>query len=129
LERIVSSFSHNCQSTRNELTIAETQLRDYQARLGQPFLHEQYISKLTALRDQLKASLSGHASEGAPTSVEIADAIKALKTENAVEAAPQRSALRRTNAEEPVTARIRRQMQPLAFQERVGIGDAAISAR
>jgi hypothetical protein len=120
LERMVSSYGPSCQHTRNELALSEKQLQDYQARLGQPFTHEAYISKLTALRDQLKASLSGHTPEGAPTSADIAGAIKALKAENTIEAAPARTATRRTNAEEPVTARIRRQMEPATFQERVG---------
>ena len=43
---------------RQELAIAEGQLRDYQARLGRPFAHEAYLSELTDLRDRLKAGLS-----------------------------------------------------------------------
>jgi hypothetical protein len=30
----------------------------YQARLGKPFLHDDYLSELTSLRGQLKAGLS-----------------------------------------------------------------------
>ncbi len=40
---------------------AESQLRDYQARLGKPFPHDTYLAELTGLRDQLKAGLSATA--------------------------------------------------------------------
>ena len=39
------------------------QLRDYEARLGQPFAHDAYLAELTSLRDQLKLSLSVTAPE------------------------------------------------------------------
>ena len=45
--------------TQRDLAVAEGQLRDYQARLGTAFPHEGYLSELTALRDQLKAGLTG----------------------------------------------------------------------
>ena len=45
-------------TARQDLAIAEGQLRDYQARLGKPFPHDAYLSELTSLRDQLKAGLS-----------------------------------------------------------------------
>ena len=47
-----------CDRTRQDLAIAEAQLRDYQARLGKPFAHDAYLAELTGLRDQLKAGLS-----------------------------------------------------------------------
>jgi hypothetical protein len=99
---------------QQELTIAESQLRDYQSRLGAPFPHEAYLSRLTDLRDQLKAGLSGAPAEPgteAPTVSAIAEQIKALKSEYTIEATPQRTAQRRTSAEEPVTARIRRRAE------------------
>ena len=46
-----------------DLAIAESQLWDYQARLGTPFRYESYLSELTALRDRLKAGLSGATAE------------------------------------------------------------------
>ena len=33
------------------LSLAQTQLHDYQSRLGQPFTHEAYLAELTSLRD------------------------------------------------------------------------------
>ena len=67
------------------------------------------MDQLAALRDQLKAGLSGaEPKEGEPTIAELAERIKALKAENAVEAMPERSGTRHVSAEEPVTARIRR---------------------
>src|SRR5205823_13953417 len=58
LERLSDSYGTTCTSVRPDLTIAEAQLRDYQVRFGTPFPHESYLSKLTALRDQLKTGLS-----------------------------------------------------------------------
>ncbi len=57
----VLSGEVNCVRVRQDLSIAESQLRDYQARLGKPFLHDVYLSELTSLRDQLKAGLSATA--------------------------------------------------------------------
>ncbi len=59
LERLANGYGSECDRVRQDLAIAESQLRDYQARLGKPFLHDAYLSELTALRDQLKAGLSG----------------------------------------------------------------------
>jgi len=95
--------------------IAESQLRDYQARLGKPFLHDTYLSELTSLRDQLKAGLSGAAhqpdNEEGPSVSELAEKIKTLKAANSIEATPQRVRQKHSSAEEPVTARIRRRTE------------------
>ena len=61
LERVASGYGSECVRVRQDLAIAESQLRDYQARLGKPFLHDAYLSELTGLRDQLKAGLSATA--------------------------------------------------------------------
>src|ERR1700682_5274062 len=55
LERLATGYGSECVRVRQDLAIAESQLRDYRERLGKPFAHEQYLSELTALRDQLKA--------------------------------------------------------------------------
>jgi hypothetical protein len=110
-------YSIEADRTRQELDIAEAQLRDYQARLGRSFPHEQYLSRLTALRDQLKAALSGLPPEpGAePLPVaELSDSIKALKAAHTIEAEPQRTVSRQVSAEEPVTACIRRQGEAIS---------------
>jgi N12 class adenine-specific DNA methylase len=112
LERLATGYGSECVRVRQDLAIAESQLRDYQARLGKPFAHDAYLSELTRLRDQLKAGLSATAhdasNEHGPTVSDLADGVKALKAANTIEATPQRVQSRQASAEEPVTARIRR---------------------
>src|SRR5262249_40188907 len=76
LERLVEGYTSECTRVRQDLTIAEAQLRDYKDRLGKPFTHEHYFAELTALRDQLKSHLSGvnqdAASETAPDAGKLA---------------------------------------------------------
>ena len=107
LERLISGYGPECDRIRQDLAIAESQLRDYQARLGAPFLHDGYLSELTALRDQLKAGLSGKTpepgSEPPPSVSELAARIKALKAAHNIEATPQRARQKQSSAEEPVT--------------------------
>ncbi len=114
LERMAGSYAGECTRVRQDLAVAEGQLRDYQARLGVPFQHETYLGELTALRDQLKARLGGATAEPGtaplPESSELAERIKALKAGHTIEAAP-RLGRSRGSAEEPVTARIRRRME------------------
>jgi hypothetical protein len=132
LERLAGGYGSECARVRQDLSIAEAQLRDYEARLGMPFPHESYLSQLTALRDQLKAGLSGAAPEPGtepPLAVsELAARIKALKAAHTVEAAPQRVGQRRCSAEEPVTARIRRRSEATPASLAGMVQDAA-SAR
>jgi hypothetical protein len=120
----VKSDRPECDRLQQDLAIAESQLRDYQARLGAPFLHDAYLSELTDLRDQLKAGLSGRApepgSDSQPSVPELAEKIKALKAAHSIEATPQRIRQKQSSAEEPVTARIRRRI------EAVPVSDAAI---
>jgi N12 class adenine-specific DNA methylase len=116
LERIAGGYAAEIVRVRQDLSIAESQLRDYQTRLGQPFPHEAYLSELTELRDQLKAKLSaGHESgeDRGPTTGELAERIKALKAANTIESTPQRTERKQTAAEEPITARIRRRQETL----------------
>ncbi len=112
LERLASGYGSECDRIRQDLAIAEAQLRDYQARLGKPFVHEGYLSELTGLRDQLKNGLSGATQESGrgegPSVSEIAQRIKTLKAAHSIEASPQRVRQKQSTAEEPVTARIRR---------------------
>jgi hypothetical protein len=114
LERLATGYGSECVRVRQELSIAESQLRDYQARLGKPFAHEAYLSELTALRDQLKAALSGGNSDSddeGPDTFGLAEKIKTLKAANTVETTPQRVRQKHSTAEEPVTARIRRRAE------------------
>ena len=115
LERLANAYGTDCDRVQQDLSIAEAQLRDYQARLGKPFPHDTYLTELTALRDQLKAGLSATApdpnAEPGPSVAEIAERIKSLKAGNTIEAAPQRVGKRQSFGEEPVTARLRRRKQ------------------
>lgn len=112
LVRLVEAYGSECDRVQENLTVAEAQLRDYQARLGKPFTHDAYLAELTTLRDQLKAGLSASAhdsgSASGPSTSELAERIKALKAANSIEATPQRIRQKASSAEEPVTARIRR---------------------
>src|SRR5439155_13180904 len=109
------AYGSECGRVRQDLAIAESQLRDYQARLGKPFLHDAYLSELTNSRDQLKIGLSATAQvqgdEARATVSELADRIRALKAAHTVEATPQRVGQKHSSAEGPVTTRIRRRRE------------------
>lgn len=130
LERLATGYASECVRVRQDLSIAESQLRDYQARLGNPFQHDAYLSELTGLRDQLKAGLSATAhqpdSEAGPSVSELADKIKALKAINTIEATPQRARQKHSTAEEPITARIRRRQEAHSATGQAGEHDAAV---
>jgi len=117
MERLANGYGSDCNRIRQDLAIAESQLRDYQARLGAPFLHDGYLSELTHLRNQLKDGLSGKTPEPdseQPLSVsDLAERIKALKAGHNIEATPQRVRQKQSTAEEPVTARIRRRTEAI----------------
>ncbi len=115
LDRLANGYASECARVRQDLGIAEAQLRDYQARLGRPFLHDAVLSELAAVRDRLKACLSGVTAEPGTepqaSIPELVGRIKTLKAANAAEAVPDRVGRSRSTAEEPVTARIRRRME------------------
>jgi hypothetical protein len=115
LERLTSGYEGECMRVRQDLAVAQSQLRDYRARLGAPFLHDTYLFELTALRDQLRAGLSGAApeprAEPLPKVSELAERIKALKAAHTIEGTPDRVGKPRSSAEEPVTARIHRRAE------------------
>ena len=117
MERLANAYGSECNRVRQDLAIAESQLHDYQARLGKPFLYDAYLSELAGLRDQLKAGLSGttqlEGEEPDPSVSDIAEKIRALKTTQSIEATPQCARQKHISAEEPVTARIRRRTQQL----------------
>ena len=56
LDRLATGYGSDCDRVRQDLSIAEAQLRDYKSRLGKPFTLEAYLTELTSLRDQLKAN-------------------------------------------------------------------------
>jgi hypothetical protein len=132
LERLASGYGPECVRVRQELSIAESQLRDYQARLGKPFAHEAYLAELTALRDQLKAALSGGNPDSdddeGPSAFGLAEKIKSIKAANTIEATPQRVREKHTTAEEPVTVRIRRRSEATPASAHAIESDSALGA-
>jgi len=117
VERVAAAYGSECVRVRQDLTIAESQLRDYQARLGKPFPHDAYLAELTGLRDQLKAGLSASAHESGkeegPSVSELAGKIKAIKSAQSIEATPHRPRQKHSTAEEPITTRIRRRQETM----------------
>ena len=111
LQRIANGYATESARVQQEISLAQSQFRDYQQRLGQPFTHDAYLAELIELRDQLKAKLSTTAqtAEGdQPTATELAQRIKLLRASNTLETTPQRSQRKATTAEEPITLRIQR---------------------
>lgn len=117
LDRLAEGYASEIARIRQDLSIAESQLRDYQSRLGTPFSHEQYHATLTTLRDQLKSRLAGATTDEGGT--ELADAaaiagqIKELKAGQSIEATPHRASKGNGSAAEPITERIRRRTEEL----------------
>jgi hypothetical protein len=111
LNRITASYDERIESNVKELALAQTQLHDYEARLGKPFSHAEYLEKLTTLRDRLKTALSETPTEGEPSAAELAEEIKTLKDAQVIEAAPvrvkpaPRIELVRRREEQPPTSR------------------------
>jgi hypothetical protein len=112
LERLGGGYRPQIDTARHDLAIAESQLKDYESRLGLAFQQGDYLAKLTDLRDRLRAALSGLASDtekqDQPNTADLAAEIKTLRGEHGIEAPGERTAARRVTAEEPVSAKIRR---------------------
>jgi len=132
LERLADGYGTECDRVQRDFGIAQSQLRDYQARLGKPFPHEAYLSELNALRDQLKAGLSGANQEPGkqegPSVSEVSEQIKPLKAANTIEATPQRERQKHSSAEEPITAAIRRRTGASSASDLVTESDVAPEA-
>jgi N12 class adenine-specific DNA methylase len=115
VERLASGYDSESARVRQDLGIAEAQLRDHQARLGKLFPHDLYLSELTELRDALKASLSGMAPDVSTDpqldAHVLAERIKTLKARHIITTAPERARQRCSSAEEPITSRIRRRQE------------------
>jgi N12 class adenine-specific DNA methylase len=116
LRRLADGYVGAAESAGQELTVAESQLRDFESRHGAAFSHEVYLKELSALREQLKVALSGVEAKEGESAAEIAERIKVLRNQNSVEPAADREA-KTIAAEEPVTARILRRTGERALAE------------
>ena len=130
LERLATGYGSECVRVRQDLAIAESQLRDYRERLGKPFAHDAYQSELTSLREQLKLALSGGNTESdyetGQDSFGVADKInKSLKAANTIENTPQRVQSKQASAEEPITARIRKRQEANSASDHLIEGDVS----
>jgi hypothetical protein len=132
LERLADGYGSECDRVQRDLGIAQSQLRDYQARLGEPFPHDVYLAELTSLRDQLKSGLSGASHEPGkqegPSVSELSEQIKALKAAHTIEATPQRDRQKHSSAEEPITARIRRRTDAVPASDHMAKSEPAPEA-
>ena len=70
VERLAGAYGFECDRVQQDLAIAQSQLRDYQARLGKPFRHDAVLSELTSSRDKLNACLFGARIGVAPETTE-----------------------------------------------------------
>ena len=110
LEHLADEYAAECNLIRQNIAISQGQLRDYQARIGQPFTHDAYLTELTALRDQLRDGLSGTApvADAATNCAKLVEQIKVVKTANHVETKPQHIRQSQSTAEESIVTRIHR---------------------
>jgi hypothetical protein len=118
LDRLAGSYRPQLERAREELSIAAAQLRDYQARLGAAFAHEEYMQTLAGVRDQLKAVLSGTMADAngqpLPTSQELDEHIKSLKAAHTIDASPKRTGSRLADRSDAAAMRrVQRRPPPL----------------
>ena len=111
LNRLADQFDRELEKVCERLAVAERQLHDYQARLGTAFPHDDYLQRLTTLRDQLKNGLSTNTNsiEPPPESslTDIAARIKSLRSSHTLDHTAERSPPKHSTAETPITFRIR----------------------
>src|SRR5262249_24343062 len=113
LERLVGGYEAERDKTARDISIAQGEQRDYDARLGGGFAHAGYLEELTTLRNQLEAALSSNTQQvsGEPLAAvgTMVQRIRTLQAGHTLEAVPARTATRHTaTIEEAITTRIRR---------------------
>lgn len=89
--RLADSYDRDRDRVRQDLALARTQLRDYEARLGRPFPQADYLAALTDLRDRLKTALAAPPAADqpdAPSPAALAERIKAVQAANAARPEP-----------------------------------------
>jgi hypothetical protein len=139
LEHLGDEYAAECDRIRQNIAITQGQLRDYQARVGQPFTHDAYLTELTALRDQLRDGLSGTTpATGEATSVaKLVEQIRSIKLASNVALASKQVRHNPIGVPESIVTRIHRRLParsdehreqsqasialqpPMSFQQRV----------
>ena len=99
-----------------DLAIAEGQLRDYGTASARPSPTTPIWPNSPPYATS-STGLSGRPRAGQPPAAELAGRIKSLKAAQTIETVAERTGKRRTSAEEPVTARIRRQAAEATSEE------------
>ena len=122
VERLIGSYETERAKTIRDVGIAQSQQRDYDARLGTPFAHTGYLDELTSLRHHLESALSSTAQPVSDATLPdvgaIVERIKTLKATHTLEAAPGRTATRSiATVEEAITTRIRQREQAEAVPQ------------
>ena len=95
---------------RGKFGVKQSQLRNFEARLGRSFEQAAYKYEQEGLCDQLRLVLSKHPLVGLPPAAELAGKIEAVRAANTIEAAPERTVRKAVRAERPLTARIMERM-------------------
>ncbi|WP_020469620.1 LAGLIDADG family homing endonuclease [Zavarzinella formosa] len=96
LKNLTESYEEHIAVLRREREVSDTQLADYQVRLGKKFAHGSHLEELTRLRDELKASLSEKLEKQEGTSsAELAGKIRELMASHKAEASPIRPVARK----------------------------------
>src|SRR5262249_34143221 len=86
LERLAGNYETECDRIKRDISVAESQLHDYQKRFGMPFEEVDFFAQLARLRDLLKLSLSDADDKtGTASPAEVAAQINRLRASHSAE--------------------------------------------
>lgn len=111
LRRLVESYSTEIDHAEKDISLTDSRLQDYRARLNSPFEHETYAQELTELRNALSGQLTGQVtvkSDDNLNSAQLVARINSLLAGNTTDSTPERNQTRHVAAEESVITRIRK---------------------
>jgi hypothetical protein len=117
LERLTSAYGSECVRVQQDLSIAEAQLRDYQARLGKPFLHDAYLKAAHTIDATPQRARQKQSSAEEPVTARIRRRTEAISPSNqaiASDAAPKEG-----TAWEAASSQNSSSKPPMTFQERI----------
>lgn len=118
LQRMVSSYAERIDDTRQRLSVAEQQVKDYQERSGSKFEQEGYATELRSLRDQLRNALSQNENDTPKdekpvlSASEIASQIEQLRSSQIISHGVEREhGKKQTKAIEAITTQIHKRKE------------------